>query len=90
MILYLKEIMRQKNISSVELAEKLGVSKATVSYWINGKVFPSQETIVNISKILCVEVWQLFKEPNASTSQSKLYCPHCGKPIAIDIKKGSE
>lgn len=90
MILYLKEIMRQKNISSVELAEKLGVSKATVSYWINGKVFPSQETIVNISKILCVEVWQLFKEPNASTSQNKLYCPHCGKPISIDIKKGSE
>lgn len=90
MILYLKEIMRQKNISSVELAEKLGVSKATVSYWINGKVFPSQETIVNISKILCVDVWQLFKEPNASTSQNELYCPHCGKPIEIDIKKGSE
>lgn len=90
MILYLKEIMRQKGISSVELAEKLGVSKATISYWINGKVFPSQETIVNISKILCVDVWQLFKDHNASTSPNKLYCPHCGKPIEIEIKKGSE
>lgn len=90
MILYLKEIMRQKNISSVELAEKLGVSKATVSYWINGKVFPSQETIVNISNILCVEVWQLFKNPDASIPPNKFHCPHCGRPIEIEIKKGSE
>lgn len=90
MILYLKEIMKRKSVSSIELADILGVSKATVSYWLNGKTFPSPETLTNIADALGVELWELFKAPDSTPPLHSLTCPHCGKPIEIDIKKGSE
>lgn len=69
MILHLKELMKAKGVSSIVLAENVGVSKATVSYWLNGKVFPSPETLEKIAQALNVPVWQLF----ASTEE--VACP---------------
>lgn len=45
MILHLKELMKAMGVTSITLADKVGVSKATVSYWLNGKVFPVPETL---------------------------------------------
>ena len=69
MILHLKELMKAKGVSSIVLAENVGVSKATVSYWLNGKAFPSPETLEKIAQALNVPVWQLF----ASTEE--VACP---------------
>lgn len=82
--------MKAKSVSSIELAELLGVSKATVSYWLNGKVFPGADTIQAIADALGVEIWELFKEPDYPGPSGTFNCPHCGKPIEIDIKKASE
>lgn len=90
MILFLKEIMKNKAVSSIALAEALGVSKATVSYWLNGKVFPSPDTLCKIANYLGVELWELFKAPDIAPPSQPLTCPHCGKPIEVEIKKGSE
>lgn len=86
MILHLKEIMSMKGINSVMLSEKLGVSKATVSYWINGKVFPDPEKLELIATELGVKVWELFKEPEEDVCVDALRCPHCGHPLTIKIE----
>lgn len=94
MILYLKEIMSAKGISSVALAEKLGVTKATISYWINGKVFPNpDEKLKPLAEALGVELWQLFISPEeASKLVTKpspngiVTCPVCGSILSIDLK----
>lgn len=88
MILHLKEIMSMKGVNSITLSERLGVSKATVSYWINGKVFPDPEKLELIAAELGVKVWELFKDPTeceASNPQS-MVCPHCGHPLTIRIE----
>lgn len=42
------------NMSQVELASKLGVSKQSVSNWENDNIQPSVEMLVKIAKCLCV------------------------------------
>lgn len=86
MLLHLKELMRQKGVSSIELASVLGVSKTMVSYWINGKNFPSPEKLEAIAETLKVPVWQLFASPTENVPKqptATLACPHCGGAIAL-------
>lgn len=64
MILYLKEILKAKAVTSIELAALVGVSKTTVSYWISGKFFPTPEKIELIAKALNVPIWRLFVSPD--------------------------
>lgn len=64
MILYLKDIMKAKAVTSIELAAQVGVSKTTVSYWISGKFFPTPEKIELIAKALNVPIWRLFVSPD--------------------------
>lgn len=87
MILHLKEIMSMKGINSITLAEKMGVSKATVSYWINGKVFPDPDKLELIAGALGVEVWELFKDPTGPCdSAPNIVCPYCHHPLTIKIE----
>lgn len=60
MILHLKEIMKERGITNVRLAEMLGMAKSTVSYWVNGHVFPTESAIERIAKVLDVPVCRLF------------------------------
>ena len=73
--------MEQQGMKSVELAERLGVTKQTISNLINGRVMPSLDTIKKAADILGVPMWQMFAAPSEATST--IACPHCGKPIKI-------
>ncbi len=50
----------------------------------------SIESFENVANILGVELWELFKAPDTAPPSHSLNCPHCGKPIEFDIKKGPE
>ena len=88
MILHLKEIMGMKGVSSIALSEKIGVSKATVSYWINGRVFPDPDKLQAIADALGVKVWELFKDPQETEEETNITgaCPHCGRSIKLNIE----
>jgi transcriptional regulator with XRE-family HTH domain len=80
----IKEIMVEKGMSSVSLADIIGVSKVTVSNLINNKTMPSVETLEKIATALNVPMWQLFASPEEIAKQAKNdLCPHCGMPISI-------
>ena len=80
----IKEIMVEKGMSSVSLADIIGVSKVTVSNLINNKTMPSVETLEKIATALNVPMWQLFAPPEEIAKQAKNdLCPHCGMPISI-------
>lgn len=86
----IKEIMSEKGITSVELAEKIGVSKATISNLINNKTMPSIETLGKIAAALAVPDWQMFASKEEAVNDTKkefLMCPHCGKPIEVSLLK---
>lgn len=68
----IKEIMVEKGMSSVSLADIIGVSKVTVSNLINNKTMPSVETLEKIATALDVPMWQLFASPEEVTGDNEL------------------
>lgn len=82
----IKEIMVEKGMSSVSLADIIGVSKVTVSNLINNKTMPSVETLEKIATALNVPMWQLFASPeeiHPKSDGASITCPNCGKSIKI-------
>lgn len=84
----IKEIMQEKGVSSVVLAEKIGVSKVTVSNLINNKTMPSLKTMEDIANALEVPMWQLFASPE-EVGGNTFTCPKCGTRLKLveDIKE---
>lgn len=86
----IREIMSEKGVTSVELAEKIGVSKATISNLINNKTMPSIDTLGKIATVLGVPDWQLFASKEEAINDTKeefLTCPYCGKEINVELTK---
>lgn len=54
--LKLRQLMEDKGVTQRELADKLYVSEATVSKYINGELMPSVRMVINISYALNVSI----------------------------------
>jgi transcriptional regulator with XRE-family HTH domain len=61
-VLRLDEVLKEKHIQQKDLAELLGVSKVSVSYWCNNQTNPSIVTLLSIAKVLEVKVSELINE----------------------------
>jgi transcriptional regulator with XRE-family HTH domain len=60
--LRIKEIIKEKKMHQKDLAQQIGVSKVTVSYWCNNQTLPSIETLGSIDKVLKVRIADLIVE----------------------------
>ena len=58
----LKRLMEHNGISQIYIAEKLGVSKQTVSDWVNGKKFPRVDKMQQLADLLDVLMSDLYSE----------------------------
>ncbi len=59
-ILRLKEILKEKSITGKDLAQKVGVTQATISNINNGVHFPTADLLLKIAQTLNVDVRDLF------------------------------
>lgn len=57
----LKVVLAEVNRSSKWLAQQLGRNEATVSRWCTNDTQPPVETLVDIAKVLNVDVRELLK-----------------------------
>ena len=57
----LKELRKSLNINQDELAEKLFVTRQTISNWENDKSYPDIQSVLLLSEIFSVSVDQLLK-----------------------------
>lgn len=64
----LKEIRKEKNMTQVQLAEALGVSKGTVAMWEIGKRQPNFETLNALSDIFDKKIDYILGYSNDSSS----------------------
>ena len=54
----IEQALNTRGMKRIELAEKTGISKATISNWINQKYQPKQESLFKLAKVLEVsEMW---------------------------------
>lgn len=56
----LKVILAEKEKTNKWLAEKLGKSEVTVSRWVRNENQPSMETLLEISKLLDIDIKELL------------------------------
>ncbi len=62
----IKAVLAEKQLTSKWLAEQLGKSENTISKWCSNKVQPSLENLVEIAKILDVDVRELIMSTKES------------------------
>ncbi len=54
------QLRKEKNLSQEELAEKINVTRQTISNWELGETYPNPEQLVLLSKELCISVDKLL------------------------------
>ena len=64
----ISELRKKNNITQVQLAEKLGVSKGTVAMWETGKRQPNFETLDELSDIFDKRIDYILGRSNDETS----------------------
>lgn len=80
--LMIKEAMKRYGTSVNEIAEKMGISRVTLSTHINGN--PSTEVLLRIADAIGCPVTELFEQPKKDALT--INCPHCGKDINLKIE----
>lgn len=85
----IKEVMKEKGMTSASLAEKVGIHKTSVSLIINGKMNPTLDTIEKMADALGVHFGDLYISNMSKTEDLRpnTVCPHCGKPIEVSLTK---
>lgn len=79
--LRIKEAIKEHGTSINEVAEKMGISRFTLSTHVNGN--PSTEILLRIADAIGCPVTELFEQPKRNSLA--LTCPHCGKNINIKV-----
>lgn len=57
----IKDIIKEKGLTQVDVANNLGITRVGLNQLINGK--PSYTTLEKLANILNVEMWELFISP---------------------------
>lgn len=77
--LKIKDAIKRHGTSVNEIADKMGITRFTLSTHINGN--PSTEILLRIADAIGCDITELFNSSQSDTTS--ITCPHCGKPITI-------
>ena len=82
----IKQAIKESGSSVGELAQKIGVSRQTISRQINGANI-TVETVQKIADALGVPVGQLFDQtPQPKNAEHNVItCPNCGAKLVINL-----
>ena len=82
----IKQAIKESGSSVGELAQKMGVSRQTISRQINGANI-TVETVQKIADALGLPVGQLFdqKPQPKNADHNVITCPHCGVKLVINL-----
>ena len=82
----IKQAIKESGSSVGELAQKMGVSRQTISRQINGANI-TVETVQKIADALGLPVGQLFDQKPQPTNADRnvITCPHCGAKLVINL-----
>ncbi|MBQ0073629.1 MAG: helix-turn-helix transcriptional regulator [Prevotella sp.] len=82
----LKKTIKRYGVTQSFLAVRWGVYQSAVSQMLGGGKM-SLEKLYDLADACGCTVSELLSEDNASPSCT-LTCPHCGKPIKVELGKG--
>lgn len=74
-----KKILKEKGITSKELAERLGMTETGLSIAISDRGNPPLKRLQEIASVLGVPVTELFEQPKSNA----FTCPKCGTTLTV-------
>lgn len=85
-----KETLEKYGISQMELADRLGINRVSVSRLLSEKNDIRLSTIEKIAKAIGCNVSELVltdseKQPT-NEKETYIVCPHCGEKIKISVE----
>lgn len=78
-----KEVLNKYGVTQIELAERLGINRVSVSRLLSEKNDMRASTLERIANAIGCEVSEFFTEGKSDTANT-ITCPHCGKPIKFE------
>ena len=67
----LKKIRKDNNLSQEQLAEKLGVSRQSVSKWENGEAYPEMDKVLQLCKMFNLNIDELLNQDIKEVNENK-------------------
>jgi transcriptional regulator with XRE-family HTH domain len=86
-ILRLKEVLQEKGMTGKDLAIKLGVSQNTISSIVNGNSFPKPALLLDLAKVLDVDLRELFISTKAKDLSDPMTAIREIKQIVDQVSK---
>ena len=62
MVLHLKYILKERNLSLTKFSAMVGISQSNLSNYLNGNISPKLDTLEKIARCLGVDVTELFRK----------------------------
>ena len=84
MNIYIKETAKRYGVTLTELADRLQVSRQTVHYYIEQGDKNPMSQLEKIANAIGCPIEELFN--SELRAGNNILCPHCGKPLKIEIK----
>lgn len=80
-----KEVLEKYGITQIELAERLGINRVSVSRLLSDKNDMRTSTLIKIAKAIGCSVGELFDDNtnNTGTSTNTFVCSKCGTKYKI-------
>lgn len=86
-----KEVLKKYGVTQVELADKLGINRVSVSRLLSDNNDMRASTIIKIANAIGCTAGELFddaqevKEEVGAVASTSFVCPHCGKEIKVKV-----
>ena len=69
----LEQIRKDKGIPVTELANKLNINRSTQYRWINGEMKPSFDKVIELCKILSIDISEIVNQKQKREEKTSLF-----------------
>ena len=83
----IKEALKKRGLKQIDLADRLGINRVSLSRILSDKNDMRMSTIKKIADAIGCDVAEFFTpaEPEEPTNHHTINCPHCGEKLVINL-----
>lgn len=78
----IKKRIKENGWTLEKVGKELGITKSSMTQVANGN--PTLKTLEAVARVLGIPVSELLRDDTSPAA--RLRCPHCGKPIHVELK----
>lgn len=82
----LKKKIKEHGWTLEKVGKEIGTTKSGMTQVVGGN--PTIKTLEAVAGVLGISVSELLRDD--ATPSAEFVCPHCGKPIHIELRGGEE